>query len=476
MRFINESLHQWILPLLRGMVQYFTLVYNNKLFEFLLISRRNKYRDGTRKTRGVDENGNVANSVETEQIVIYDENYYSFVQLRGSVPFLWSQTGYKYTPIPKLSLSKVNLEYFNLHFDIQKKYYDKQVVVNLLSSKGIEQELSETYKLYCNEYVNEYVHYTYFDFHERCKTSFNPINQFIENEIESIQGIKIFNTRSGNVISQQDIYIRVNCLDCLDRTNFVQSYIAKYAMNKVLNDLKISEDDILRKSLDKLFKEAWANNGDAISLQYAGTHALKGEVVRKGKRGLMKDGANSLSRYYIGIFKDTLRQTSLDLFYGNYDVSYDKAFSKGTWNESQQKMIKYCINYFEEKTEDTEDERYIDTWIKINISESNKEDVILLSTKRLFIFNIKSNSNSKNPIFKMTKIPLTSINCIECGFIQDRVNLYGMKIIIGKKYNMSIYSSLDYSQESMMNFIGILVEASQELQHQIEIIEKNVLS
>ena len=43
----------------------------------------------------------------------------------------------------------------------------------------------------------------------------------------------------------------------------------------------------------------WANNGDALSRQYAGTNALKGDFTRTGERnlsGMMKDGVNSASR------------------------------------------------------------------------------------------------------------------------------------------------------------------------------------
>jgi hypothetical protein len=42
---------------------------------------------------GLDENGNVANFVETEQIVFYKSICCSFVQIRGSVPTFWEQQG-----------------------------------------------------------------------------------------------------------------------------------------------------------------------------------------------------------------------------------------------------------------------------------------------------------------------------------------------------------------------------------------------
>jgi hypothetical protein len=49
---------------------------------------------GTRyNARGVDEEGNTANFVETEMIVEYPslQFVFSHVQIRGSVPVFWSQ-------------------------------------------------------------------------------------------------------------------------------------------------------------------------------------------------------------------------------------------------------------------------------------------------------------------------------------------------------------------------------------------------
>lgn len=69
-------------------------------FDFILISRRSRYRAGTRYlTRGVDGDGRVANYVETEQILGLNLSWCSFLQTRGSIPVYWSQrTNLKYNP------------------------------------------------------------------------------------------------------------------------------------------------------------------------------------------------------------------------------------------------------------------------------------------------------------------------------------------------------------------------------------------
>jgi len=56
-------------------------------------------------------------------------------------------------------------------------------------------------------------------------------------------------------------------------------------------------------------------------MQYSGTGALKGDFTRTGKRnfqGLVNDGFNSLTRYYLNNFADGSRQDSFEVFLGNY--------------------------------------------------------------------------------------------------------------------------------------------------------------
>lgn len=82
---------------------------NGKPFAFCIISRRSRFRAGTRYfRRGIDEEGHVANFNETEQIVLYDpidggpipvprqgeqggKIQLSFVQIRGSIPLFWAE-------------------------------------------------------------------------------------------------------------------------------------------------------------------------------------------------------------------------------------------------------------------------------------------------------------------------------------------------------------------------------------------------
>lgn len=49
---------------------------------------------GTRfNVRGSNDNGHVANFVETEQVIFMENKVASFILIRGSIPLFWEQTG-----------------------------------------------------------------------------------------------------------------------------------------------------------------------------------------------------------------------------------------------------------------------------------------------------------------------------------------------------------------------------------------------
>ncbi|OEU19324.1 hypothetical protein FRACYDRAFT_167624, partial [Fragilariopsis cylindrus CCMP1102] len=127
-------------------------------------------------------------------------------------------------------------------------------------------------------------------------------------------------------------------MDCLDRTNVVQSILGRYMLFQQLlseSDGSFNNNQLWAK-LNKTFRKKnmnlpwekgevahrllWADNADAISRLYAGTPALKGDFTRTGqrtKRGALDDGMNSLQRYYLNNFLDADRQEGYDLMVGH---------------------------------------------------------------------------------------------------------------------------------------------------------------
>jgi phosphatidylinositol 4-phosphatase len=95
--------------------------------------------------------------------------------------------------------------------------------------------------------------------------------------------------------------------------------IAKHIFENQLKRLGLlSLDDVLDNNIKLIFSLIWANNGDAISRQYAGTRALKSDFTKTGQRkigGMFKDGVVSANRFYLR-FKDQYRTMSLQILQG----------------------------------------------------------------------------------------------------------------------------------------------------------------
>jgi hypothetical protein len=111
-------------------------------------------------------------------------------------------------------------------------------------------------------------------------------------------------------------------VDCLDRTNVVCSLLCQETLQDQLRVLKVlgpSEKIIEFRDFQEIFRESWLGNANAISVQYAGTGALKTDFTRTGKRtkkGAFDDFLNSGRRYFLNNFSDGFRQDANDLFLG----------------------------------------------------------------------------------------------------------------------------------------------------------------
>ncbi|KAH8242763.1 hypothetical protein KR032_001875 [Drosophila birchii] len=314
----------WILPIIQGFVQVEPCVIGNECFTLALVSRRSRHRAGTRyKRRGVDEKGNCANYVETEQILSFRHHQLSFTQVRGSVPIYWSQPGYKYRPPPRLDRGIAETQQaFELHFTKELELYGRVCIVNLVEQSGKEKLIGDTYAEHIIKYNNELIIYVTFDFHDYCRgMRFENVSALID-AVGPEAGAMGFHWRDqrGMICNQKSVF-RVNCMDCLDRTNVVQTAIGKAVLESQLVKLGLSPPYTpIPEQLKSPFMVLWANNGDIISRQYAGTNALKGDYTRTGERkisGMMKDGMNSANRFFIQNFADSFRQCIIDLMQGH---------------------------------------------------------------------------------------------------------------------------------------------------------------
>ncbi|PHH63325.1 hypothetical protein CDD81_6099 [Ophiocordyceps australis] len=340
----------------------------------VLVSRRSRHRGGTRYfTRGIDGDGHVANYNETEQTLILNDSssglggfagssdmqsgrfapsaagremqVLSYVQTRGSVPTLWAEVNsLRYTP------------------KLQVRIYGDNYLVNLVNQRGRESRVKESYERMVHSLLSgptqqldadastpqkfstispsarrrpvDQLHYVYYDYHSETKGAASHRSSPLLDKLRdalAAQGYFCGFDTPANVAGAMDAralqtsVMRVNCMDCLDRTNVVQSIFARYTLDRMLVDTGLltpgssfCDEDA---AFELLFRNMWADNADVVSASYAGTGAMKTDVTRTGARtklGALQDARIGITRYLLNNFRDGPRQDAYDLFLGAY--------------------------------------------------------------------------------------------------------------------------------------------------------------
>lgn len=342
----DQDLSNFILPIFNGFAEFATAEINKKTFTFALLSRRSRHRAGTRYfSRGIDAQGNVSNFNETEHLVIMESKMngltpatpgsltiLSHVQTRGSIPIFWAQiNNIKYTPKLQIFDDSQTDHAFRRHFEAQKRKYGPQLVINLINKKGYEEPMGSTFSKQIDILNDPQIKYFHFDFHQECsKMRWHRVSLLLDHfhsDLVSQGYFKAAMTKDGQtrVSHKQISVVRTNCMDCLDRTNVVQSVISRWVLTRQLQELGILSPNESFESHDQfeaLFRNVWADNADIISCAYSGTGALKTDFTRTGQRtkvGALRDLQNSIVRYVKNNFMDGARQDAYDLVL-NYDV------------------------------------------------------------------------------------------------------------------------------------------------------------
>lgn len=140
-------------------------------------------------------------------------------------------------------------------------------------------------------------------------------------------------------------------MDCLDRTNVVQAYLAGDALAKILSSWGILSTDSVaeleqNEAFLHMYRNSWADHANLISVQYAGTGALKTDYTRTGVRthwGLLQDGWNSSIRYVKNNFRDGQRTDSIKFLLGelstNDVIAGETARRDSLMQEDQNKVL-----------------------------------------------------------------------------------------------------------------------------------------
>uniref|UniRef100_A0A8C3MSJ9 Synaptojanin-1 n=1 Tax=Geospiza parvula TaxID=87175 RepID=A0A8C3MSJ9_GEOPR len=325
--FWNQSLHlhlqhygvsceEWLLRLMCGGVEIRTIYAAHKQAKACLISRLSCERAGTRfNVRGTNDDGHVANFVETEQVIYLDDSVSSFIQIRGSVPLFWEQPGLQ-VGSHRVRMSRgfeANAPAFDRHFQTLKNLYGKQIIVNLLGAKEGEHMLSKAFQshLKASEHSAD-IKMVNFDYHQMVKGGkAEKLHSVLKPQVQKFLECGFFYFDGKEVKRSQSGTVRTNCLDCLDRTNSVQAFFGLEMLTKQLEVLGLAEKPQLVTRFQEVFRSMWSVNGDSVSKIYAGTGALEGKAK-------LKDGARSVTRTIQNNFFDSSKQEAIDvLLLGN---------------------------------------------------------------------------------------------------------------------------------------------------------------
>lgn len=355
--FLDSGLDSFVTPVTNAFVTNKEIQCgdNKKKYQLTMISRRNRNRQGPRyMKRGSDGAGNVANFVETEQILQSEDGTQlsSFVQVRGSIPLLWIQPSsmWRRKQIPSLSTSdlmshvkvlKLHLrELFNKYFkwtptenetsEISEGHHSSPgssnnsntvssnppgiYFINLIDKVGnqgalgswlyqafkqlssshaaadshaapmndlaVNRDLTTCRDFQCTSQTKRWnakavsflTRYIWFDYHHRCKNGdfsqcrellpllsagldgerggffsakFQPegaagagvdnCSMIVPAGGGEMQGIRSpWRVDAASKMRLQSSVIRTNCMDCLDRTNVIQSLISLWVLERQL--------------------------------------------------------------------------------------------------------------------------------------------------------------------------------------------------------------------------------------------------
>lgn len=304
----------WLVKAMCGSVEIRTVYVGHRKAVAAVISRLSCERAGTRfNVRGTNDEGHVANFVETEQVIYLDNEVTSYLQTRGSVPLFWEQPGVQ-VGSHKVRLSRgyeASKAAFDRHMNIIKERYGKQIIVNLLGTtlvggKEGEANLSQEFQKHHRESAHTDIPHIVFDYHQEIRNNQANINKLKTKIDQYLQQFSYYHSNGSNNLSLQCGTIRTNCLDCLDRTNCVQTFLGLEILGKQLQAMQLIDKKQTISRFEEVFKQMWVNNGNEISKIYAGTGAIQG-----GSK--IMDGARSAARTIQNNLLDNSKQEAIDI-------------------------------------------------------------------------------------------------------------------------------------------------------------------
>lgn len=355
----------WTVNVIHGFLGQIKITVYGQPVYVTLIARRSSLFAGTRfLKRGCNIHGNVANEVETEQIVhsatvtsFLKGHYTSYIQHRGSVPVHWFQdiTASVVPAKPPITIAMSNpyAQVTGKHFSqLFCRYGSPIIVLNLVRKherRTHESQLGKAFKSaidYLNLFlaVDQQIIYQTLDMANLSHSTKSDVlvklatiaesdlqrTGFFQSNVHLFQHTLNKNPKWAELKGMkfgpfrlQTGVVRSNCVDCLDRTNSAQFISSKCALAYQLFSLGLLQTPEIDFDTDatRLFEELFEEHGDIIALQYGGSqlvHTIQSYRQTAVLASHSRDIVTTLSRYYSNTFSDTYKQSAINLFLGVY--------------------------------------------------------------------------------------------------------------------------------------------------------------
>ncbi|KEP65797.1 UNVERIFIED_CONTAM: SAC1 phosphoinositide phosphatase, putative [Hammondia hammondi] len=236
---------------------------------------------------------------------------FSFVQIRGSLPLVWQQTPtLKWAPPAQVvGGAEESAAAASLHFDGLLKHYGPTTVVNLINKKGWEKRLGDLFEQLVAQQKSKDLSFIWFDFHHECsKMRWHNLSRLLEQvhaQLKQQQHFHVVCTlpadsdaatgaagkaffswseplralpgwKKSEVYRLQRGVCRINCIDCLDRTNVVESVFGKRVLAELLVATRVHAAPLAQASNPQLSRassslassrpsKTGGGNGEAVS-------------------------------------------------------------------------------------------------------------------------------------------------------------------------------------------------------------------
>lgn len=196
------------------------------------------------------------------------------------------------------------------------------------------------------------------------------------------------------------------------------------------------------------FKNVWADNGDFISIHYAGTGSTTSNVTRTGKGGflnMLDHGMKSIERFYVNNFEDHLKQEGIDLLLGQdnggfYWSQFDQ-FTKELESQTHEFVtfsplsvfiLSWNIGGFKPSNLDLVDLNFL------NFENYGNPDIVAVGFQEVVNLNMKNmmSTNNDKLVSLWENIITTNLNKIDKYFVVASQNLIGCLLVVFVKENV----------------------------------------